>query len=59
RTHEVIALYLANGRKPNVCHVTPSFVRGRVSEPWSSGVYTHRIQWTFNQAEGRVVLRVV
>lgn len=58
---EAIALYLANGTKVMSRHVTPFRKRYFTFRALSSNVYSisRQIQWTFNQAEGRVVLHVV
>lgn len=58
---EAIVLYLANGTKVMSRHVTPFRKRYFTFRALSSNVYSisRQIQWTFNQAEGRVVLHVV
>lgn len=60
-TREAIVLYLANGTKVMSRHVTPFRKRYFTFRALSSNVYSisRQIQWTFNQAEGRVVLYVV
>lgn len=60
-TREAIVLYLANDTKVMSRHVTPFRKRYFTFRALSSNVYSisRQIQWTFNQAEGRVVLHVV